>query len=82
MAGNDGGVYCASAQVFVSSLLELKNGAAQMRVLLETLPQFYNWQMAFQSAFRADFPQPLDVEKWWALQLAGFTMRDPGPLWT
>ena len=53
-----------------------------MRVLLESLPQFYNWQIAFQSAFRADFPRPLDVEKWWALQLAGFTMRDPGPLWT
>ena len=82
LAGTDGGAYRATAQVFVSSLLDLKNGAAQMRVLLESLPQFYNWQVAFQSAFRADFPRPLDVEKWWALQLAGFTMRDPGPLWT
>jgi hypothetical protein len=82
LAGTDGGVYRATAQVFVSSLLDLKNGAAQLRVLLESLPQFYNWQIAFQSAFRADFPRPLDVEKWWALQSAGFTVRDPGPLWT
>jgi hypothetical protein len=82
LAGTDGGVYGATAQVFVNSLLDLKDGAAQMRILLESLPQFYNWQIAFQSAFRADFPRPLDVEKWWALQLAGFTGRDPGPLWT
>ena len=82
LAGSDGGAYRATAQVFVSSLLDLKNGAAQMSVLLESLPHFYNWQVAFQSAFRADFPSPLDVEKWWALQLADFTMRDPGPLWT
>jgi hypothetical protein len=80
--GNDAGVYRASAQVFVSSLLELKNGTAQMRALLESLPQFYNWQTAFRSAFRADFPTLLDVEKWWALQVAGYAVRDPGPLWT
>jgi hypothetical protein len=82
LAGTDGGAYRATAQVFVSSLLDLKNGAAQMRVLLESLPHFYNWQIAFQSAFRANFPHPLDAEKWWALQLAAFTVRDPGPLWT
>jgi hypothetical protein len=82
LAGADGGVYRATAQVFVNSLLDLKDGTAQVRALLESLPQFYNWQVAFQSAFRAEFPRPLDVEKWWALQVAGFTVREPGPLWT
>jgi hypothetical protein len=82
LAGDDGGVYRASAQVFVGSLLELKDGPAQVCAMLASLPQFYNWQLAFQSAFRADFPRPLDVEKWWALQVAGFAVRDPGPLWT
>jgi hypothetical protein len=80
--GDDGGVYRASAQIFVSSLLDLEAGTAQMRALLESLPQFYNWQLAFQSAFRTDFPSPLAVEKWWALQVAGYAVRDPGPLWT
>jgi hypothetical protein len=82
LAGDDGGVYWASAQLFVDSLLELKNGPAQLRTLLGSLPQFYNWQLAFQSAFRANFSSPLNVEKWWALQVASYAVRDPGPLWT
>ena len=47
LSGADGGVYRASAQLFVSSLLGLKNGAAHLRAMLENLPQFYNWQTAF-----------------------------------
>jgi hypothetical protein len=50
--------------------------------MLEALPDCYNWQMAFQRAFRENFPRPLDVEKWWALQVVGFIARDPGPRWT
>jgi hypothetical protein len=80
--GDDGGAYRASAQIFVEALLDLKDGPAHLRTLLDSLPQFYNWQFAFQSAFRAEFPRPVDVEKWWALQLASLSVRDPGPLWT
>jgi hypothetical protein len=80
--GNDGGVYRASAQVFTDALLDLKNGPAHLRAMLESLPQFLNWQIAFQSAFRAEFPRPLDLEKWWALQVVNFAARDPGPGWT
>ncbi len=80
--GNDGGVYRASAQVFVDALLDLKNGPARLRAMLGSLPQFYNWQLAFQSAFRAEFPRPLDLEKWWALQVVNFAAHDPGPGWT
>jgi hypothetical protein len=82
LAGADGGGYRASAQLFVSELLELKNGRAHLRAMLDILPDCYNWQMAFQSAFRGNFPRPLDVEKWWALQIVGFTAHDPGPMWT
>lgn len=82
LTGDDGGVYRASAQVFVDSLFGLKNGPAQMRALLQSLPQFYNWQLAFQSAFRAEFPHPLDVEKWWTLQVVNFAARNPGPGWS
>jgi hypothetical protein len=82
LSGADGGAYRASTQLFVNELLALKNGPAHLRAMLETLPKFYNWQMAFQTAFRENFPRPLDVEKWWAVQVVSFVARDPGPAWT
>jgi hypothetical protein len=82
LSGDDDGVYRASAQLLVNELLGLKNGRAHLRAMLETLPDCYNWQTAFQTAFHENFPRPLDVEKWWALQVVGFAARDPGPMWT
>jgi hypothetical protein len=82
LAGDDGGAYLASAQLFVDDLLKLKSGSRQVRTMLESLPRCYNWQTAFQSAFLDDFPRPLDLEKWWALQLADFAAHDRGPGWT
>jgi hypothetical protein len=79
--GDDGGAYRASAQVFVNSLLDLKDGPAQVRALLQSLPQFYNWQLAFRTVFHTEFPRPLDLEKWWALQVVGFVAGNPGPGW-
>jgi hypothetical protein len=81
-SGDDDGMYRANAQLFVNELLDLKDGAAHLRTMLQELPQFYNWQTAFQSAFHENFPEPLDVEKWWALQVISFAERDPGPQWT
>jgi hypothetical protein len=46
------------------------------------LPRGYNWQTAFRAAFAADFSQPVDLEKWWALQTVSFAARGAGPLWT
>jgi hypothetical protein len=66
----------------VNGLLDLKNGHAHLRTTLQSLPHFYNWQTAFQNAFSADFPRPLDLEKWWALQVVGFAAQDPGARWT
>ncbi len=82
LSGADDGVYRASAQLFVDALLEIKGGPAHLRAMLTTLPNFYNWQTAFQSAFQENFSRPLDVEKWWALQVVNFVARDPGPAWT
>ena len=82
LSGADGGAYRASAQLFVNGLLELQDGPAHLRAMVETLPAVYNWQTAFQSAFRKNFPRPLDVEKWWAVQVVSFVARDPGPAWT
>jgi hypothetical protein len=82
MAGADGGVYRATAQLLVNQLLDLKDGPARLRTLLASLPDYYNWQTAFQSAYRDLFPRPLDAEKWWAVQTVNFLSRDPGPGWT
>jgi hypothetical protein len=82
LLGEDGGDYRASAQLFVAKLLDLKNGPARLRLMLQKLPHFYNWQLAFQSAFHENFSSPLDVEKWWALQVVSLEAHNPGPQWT
>jgi hypothetical protein len=80
--GEDGGAYRASAQLFVTDLLALKSGSVRLRAMIAMLPVYYNWQTAFHAAFQENFPRPLDVEKWWGLQVVGFAARDPGSLWT
>jgi hypothetical protein len=82
LAGDDGGVYRASAQLFVHDLLELKNGANELRAMLQLLPRYYNWQLAFREAFKRDFPSQVELEKWWALQTVHFAALDVGPIWT
>jgi hypothetical protein len=82
LSGDDGGVYRASAQLFVNALLKLNHGAEHLRAMLPMLPRGYNWQTAFRAAFAADFSQPVDLEKWWALQTASFAAGDGGPSWT
>ncbi len=82
MGGGDGGIYRASAQLFVNELLELNNGRAKLRSMIEMLPQYYNWQTAFFKAFHQDFSTPVAVEKWWALQADDFVAHSPGPAWT
>jgi hypothetical protein len=82
LAGRDGGVYHASAQLFVNELLSLKNGAKELRTMIQTLPTFYNWQVAFRAAFQGDFPQPVDLEKWWSLRTVDFAAFDIGSTWT
>jgi hypothetical protein len=82
MTGADGGVYFASAQLFVLDLLQLKNGAEKMRTLLAQLPACQNWQTAFFKGFRQDFQRPLDVEKWWSLRVVAFAAHASGPRWT
>lgn len=69
-------VFSSSAQLFVERLLRLRNGPACLRKMLDEMPNYLNWQLAFLDAFHGTFEEPLDVEKWWALQLADFNRRD------
>ena len=81
LTGEPGELYSCSAQVFVHQLLALPDGPACMRSLLEDLPTYYNWQFAFLHAFRESFARPLDIEKWWSLQLVHFTGRELSQAW-
>jgi len=74
--GEKAEVYQASAHLFVSRLRELPGGRASLQAMLEMLPQNYNWQFAFLRAFPSQFQRPLEVEKWWTLQLVHFTGRE------
>ncbi len=80
--GPEAAVYRANAQVFVTELLRLPEGTAALNAMLDQLAGCYNWQTAFFSAFAPRFRRPLDLEKWWALQLAHYTGRDPARVWT
>ncbi|HWX21890.1 MAG TPA: hypothetical protein VN578_18475 [Candidatus Binatia bacterium] len=81
LTGAAGELYRSSAHLFVTELLRLENGPACLRFMLAELPQRFNWQFAFLRAFHAWFQRPLDVEKWWALQVAHFTGRELAQTW-
>jgi hypothetical protein len=82
LAGDAGEAYRCSAQFFVDSLLRLPGGATCLRTMIDELPRYYNWQLAFLQAFQSHFHNLLAVEKWWALQIVQFTGRDLTQTWT
>ncbi len=81
LEGEAGESYRCSAQLFVHELTQLKDGRACLRAMIPELARHMNWQMAFLDAFREHFGSQLELEKWWALQLAGFTGRDLTQAW-
>ncbi|MBI3192797.1 MAG: hypothetical protein HYZ36_09040 [Pedosphaera parvula] len=72
----------ASAHLFVAELLHLQHGPENLVKMLDQLPRFWNWQLAFLRAFHEDFSSMLQVEKWWSLRLVAFTGRDASRVWT
>jgi len=82
LEGRTGLVYRNCAQLLVSRLLGLPDGREQMLGFIHALPVHYNWQVSFLEAFRANFDSLLDLEKWWALQVAYFTGREFGSVWS
>lgn len=47
-----------------------------MNAFIRNLHRHYNWQVAFLDTYQAHFSSLLDLEKWWALQVAHFTGRE------
>ena len=54
-------VFRRTAQLLVAELLNLPEGRDSLRAMLGELPAYLNNQLAFQRAFAAQFPTPLDV---------------------
>jgi hypothetical protein len=82
LSGEVSEVYQSSAQLFVDRLLEFKDGPACLRAMIAELPRHLNWQLAFLNGFKPHFQRTLDVEKWWAVQVAQFTGRDLTQTWS
>lgn len=70
-----------SAQLLVTELLQLHGGRAGLLNMLSALPQCWNWQTAFFSAFSPRFQRMLDMEKWWSLHLVDLLGRDQRQTW-
>jgi len=70
-----------SAECFVAALLNLRDGGRSLAAMLEELGRRRNWQTAFLHAFAAHFSRTLDVDKWWALEIAHFLRRGDGLTW-
>jgi len=81
LQGESGVSYRNSAQLLVCDLVRLPDGRNCLRDFVGELSQYFNWQMAFQKAFHAQFEAPRDLEKWWALKVENFTERDLTQTW-
>jgi hypothetical protein len=79
LVGDTAEIFRSSAQLFVSELQRLQDGRACLRAMVDALPRCLNWQTAFFQAFSAHFQEPLDLERWWALQIVHFAGRNPAP---
>jgi hypothetical protein len=65
-------LYRSCAQFFVEELLRLNDGQACLRSMIGQLPEHWNWQTAFLTAFHSHFERLLDVEKWWSVSYINF----------
>lgn len=82
LTGDELKFYQACAQLFVYELLRLKDGRVCLRQMMQDLPQFLNWQLAFLKAFHSHFEKLLDVEKWWGLSCVSFMGHDAAQVWS
>lgn len=76
LSAEDAAHYRACAHVFVHELLRLRQGPAALRMMLERLPENFNWQTTFLEAFRGQFKRLLDVDQWYSLAVTGARSRD------
>lgn len=74
-------LFRACAHVFVHELLRLRSGRESLGRMVTNLPSHLNWQTTFLQSFRDQFPRLIDVDKWYALNVASLADRDPDSFW-
>jgi hypothetical protein len=82
LAGEDAPRFRASALLLTLQLLSLPDGPRMARSFLGNVSRTLNWQTAFFAAYSPVFSTPADVEKWWAVSSAGFSIRDESKTWS
>jgi hypothetical protein len=80
--GRRGEIYRHCSHLLLTRLLQLPDGHALLNAYIRNLSRHYNWQVAFLDTYSQLFPSLLDLEKWWALQVADFTGRELGDLYS
>ncbi|HEY6167181.1 MAG TPA: hypothetical protein VI454_04020 [Verrucomicrobiae bacterium] len=81
LSGERRQLFDASAHLLVNQLLRLPDGPARLRRFIGELPRDLNWQVTFLRVYEKQFKRLLDVEKWWAVNLAAFTGRNRWQMW-
>ena len=81
VSGGNAELYRACAHLFVHELLRLRGGRDALRDMLVRLPENLNWQTAFLRSFASHFPRLIDVDKWYTLNVAHVSGRDPMSVW-
>lgn len=75
-------IFQDASLVLTWELLNLPDGKARYCHNLRLLKNYRNWQLAFLEAWKGQFSNLTDVEKWWALVLVN-SRKDPGKnAWT
>ena len=67
----------ANACLFTEGLLTLGDGAHMLQRFLTALAALKSVTAAFCAVYHNDFPHPVALEKWWALQLAHCMVTQP-----
>ena len=81
VSGGNAELYRACAHLFVHELLRLRGGRDALRDMLLRLPENLNWQTTFLRSFASHFPRLIDADKWYALNVAHVSGRDPMSVW-
>lgn len=81
VSGGNAELYRACAHLFVNQLLRLRGGRDALRDMIQHLPDNLNWQTTFLRSFASHFPRLIDADKWYALNVAHVSGRDPMSVW-
>ena len=76
MSPDEWALFQSCSHLMVARLLDLPDGQAGLRGMLGESSKFLNRQLAFLKGFKAHFTTPLDVEKWWSLQVFNISQPD------